>query len=181
MSSTQTAWTWIEPGAQPRIAAVRDAIADVLPSQFDIESNPHITILPEVILPDREGLQPLRDLSGDAMSLQDRTVYVTGLQFFPDPDTDDSQFDPHVVKLNVDVRGLDPVRQAQRETVHAYDGELVYEPVGPHITIAKSGDGAESPAAGLTADEIAAVRDAAESVDTLFTTTVNEVHTDTCE
>ena len=57
------------------------------------------------------------------------------------------------------------VRDAQLETIDAYDALTIYDPVPPDVTLVKADDGEYSDVNGLTADTITEIETAMDGED----------------
>lgn len=153
MSDTQTstAWTWLEPVVQD-IEQMWDALRDVVPDRWVEETDPHVSVLPSFEVPEEEMGDVVAACVEASEDLVGTTVDVTGFHCFKTLDSDGETF---VIGLDVDA-AFESTRRRQERHVNAAGGELLYEPVPPHITLLKEGDGGDD-TDGLTDEQEADV------------------------
>jgi len=114
-----------------RIETIQQAIAPVIPEWFIKESDPHLSLLPGISLP-RDEIARFTEIV-DAETADLEMIQISGIDWHPAES-------PYVVHLDVET-DIDEIRRSLLSAVKTLGGELRYEPVSPHITLYKSGDG----------------------------------------
>lgn len=123
-----------------RVEQIRDTLRDAIPEGFTEETDPHISLLPGVRLPETQ-LSAFRNSvleAADALS----ELSVAGLDTYP-------QSNPMVVLLQIET-SLEAIRSQLLSELDSLGGEVVYPPQDSHLTLFKGGDGS---AADWTIDE----------------------------
>lgn len=118
------------PSTEARIRAIQDNLADVMPTTFQKENEPHLSLLPGIRLPEERELEFRQQTCKLTTGLDALTV--AGLDWYPDAA-------PYVVLLDI-ATDVSTVREDLLTVVADHDGEIVYPPTEPHITLFKSGD-----------------------------------------
>lgn len=132
----QRIWVALRLGAaaEAKIAILRDRVGEFLPSEFQPEQSPHVSVLPGAIIPAAKYNQLAATV--DTASTIPEKVHVTGISVYP-------LVDPYVVRLDVAVT-LRELRTQLIDRIYELSGELLYPPVKPHITLFKTGNQSES-------------------------------------
>ncbi|QZA89509.1 2'-5' RNA ligase family protein [Salinarchaeum sp. IM2453] len=116
--------------SESKIRCLREDLVDRIPSQFDEETDPHISVLPGAEIPGEE-YDTLEEKVENA-ELPGQKICVDQLGLYPEDD-------PFVISLEVSVN-LQNLRETLIRTIRAAGGHIVYQPVTPHITLFKMAD-----------------------------------------
>lgn len=151
-NTTQNVWIAFQFGSttESKIADLRDTIATVLPSAFDPELSPHLSVIPGAVIPAGTDDQLVETVERSAQG--EYQIPVTGVSLYP-------YYDPYVVRLDVSIR-LREMRSTLIDEIYELGGSLLYPPVTPHITLFKGGNEKES----TTQLQYTAYRDLHQSV-----------------
>lgn len=124
-----------DPSTLDQIRELQAKIADVVPESFDIEPNPHISVIPSAVIPSQA--------YGDIRSTVERyatdldSIRTGRLVLHP-------SFLPYVVSLDVE-SSLHQIRSPLINQIYDLGGTLQYPPVNPHITLYKADNEGHSP------------------------------------
>lgn len=159
-----TGWSFVRPNEHGlnRINEIKNILRPAIPDGFKEETDPHVTIIPTFSLPSSNASQLLESLEPDPITpVNKRVCYVTGLDFYPGLNM---LADPFVVKLNVRFPfDISNVRNEYISRIKSMGGQIIYEPVTPHITLFKGGDKGESPNR-LNHEDIDAIMKASKNI-----------------
>lgn len=165
----QDAWTYFEM-EHDAVETLRDAIASGVPDEWERIGDSHISILPgfEIVADELEiGLEELAEAGSEFVG---EAIQINGVECFHELDAAEPSF---VVKLDVDI-DLDDLRAEQTEIVEQHVGSIHYDPVAPHVTLFKAGDGGDEHDP-LSEEQRAELRAAIDAVDVPKTLTVEGV------
>jgi len=147
-------WTYMKLEQDPDLHQY--VLEDCIPDRFTEISNLHISVLPGFKAPADEMEDLLADLAGILPAEQ--PIDIEGWHCHHPIDSDEETY---AIALNVDA-DLEELRAEQQRLVEEAGGELLSDPVTPHITLFKAGD---SEGDGLTPEEEPRVQ---ERLDTIY-------------
>ena len=182
MSSTQTesetmqtrdAWTYLAMSNEA-VEALRDELVSAVPDEWERIDDSHISILPGFNLPAQEMPLVIHILESVREHYAETEIPVNGVECFHELDEDEPSF---VVKLDMEI-DLEAVRAEQEGVIETYGGSLKYDPVEPHVTLFKAGDGGDEhePLSDAQRSELS---EAIDNVDVPETLTVESVEAET--
>lgn len=112
------------------IEHLREILADRIPTQFNEEKDPHISVLPGITIPE-EAYDRIEAVT-ERCELPDQKVHIAGLDLH--------RYDhPYVISLAASI-SLHALREQLLEAVYETGGRAIYPPVSPHITLFKTAD-----------------------------------------
>jgi 2'-5' RNA ligase len=131
-STTSGVWISIRFGeiTESKITQIRNILRKDAPSYYEPEEDPHLSVIPGATIPS-SNYDPLETVLSET-SLGSQSIQISNVGLFP-------RTAPYVIRLGVDL-DLHNLRTELIDRIYELDGELLYPPVKPHITLYKSGN-----------------------------------------
>jgi 2'-5' RNA ligase len=135
----QNLWSYYEVETPP-VTKLQDEIQEHLSTDWEREEHPHVSILPGFEVPDKCVEKTVDVMRAAKREHVGSEIPVTGVECFNEIHAVEPTF---TVQLQLDLP-LERIREGHTDVVRFFEGELQYEPVAPHVTLFKRGDGDES-------------------------------------
>ena len=170
---TRDAWTYLGLSNEA-VETLRDELVSAVPDEWVRVDDAHISILPGFNLPAQEMPKAIHVLEHIREHYAETEIPVTGVECFHELDEAEPSF---VVKLDMEI-DLEAMREEQKALIESYGGSLKYDPVEPHVTLFKAGDGGDEhePLSDAQRSELS---EAIDNVDVPETLTVERVEAET--
>lgn len=171
--SKTNAWSYFELSNSP-VKTIRDELEAAVPAEWKRIDDAHISILPGFDITPANVDVALDCIALLGVGVVGDDVTINGIECFHELDANQPSF---VVTLDVEM-DLESIRDAQEQWVENYGGSLNFDPVDPHITLFKAGDG-DDEHEPLSDDQRAELKAAIDDADVPETLTVESLKAET--
>jgi len=166
-------WTSLKV-SDPAVTNLKNTIRATIPDDWEGEPDTHISVMPGFEVPTANVDEVTEELEETIEAWKGEKITVTGFDCFHALNDDEPTF---VISLDVDVE-LGDLREHQQEIIEDAGGELHFDPVNPHITLFKQGDGGDEHRP-LTEDEREDIRAALDEATTPNPVLITDVRVET--